>query len=713
MRKVFDYLTLKSGHEIESKDFWEKFSSSKEDKSKKKKHKNDHDRDFRKKEDILRMLEILSEEKLIHLKKKTIAVVKPFKLVGKISISKRGDGFVKLKSGREMFVPADYTEGSINGDIVEVSVIGMGKRDKLEGEVKDVIRRGRTLYRLQVTEIDGNYFYGKLLDMPGEPKEGVIRKKTLLADVARSIKEGEILIVKLKDNSLVGSNIFEVSFIRYEGGSTRDKDLNRILMKYDYEQYYPDHIPLEYADDVNEKTVVDWGMRVDLRNIWTATIDGNDSKDFDDAISIEEEGDVVRFYVHIADVSYYVKQGSALDEEAYKRATSVYLVDTVIPMLPPILSEDLCSLVANKNRLAFTVEMLSDYNGRIFSAKYYKSIIKVDKRYTYDIAEEEILTNAPESRIVKLMRLANGFKKQRIINGRIDLNLKELYIKTEENGDVKEVKFRDRLNSHILIEELMLSANMKVAEFLYKKQAPVLYRIHEPMNEEKLETLNAFMKLYGLNHNIESTDYSDLQLALKKVEGKESEKIFNYFLLRSFMQAYYGSERLGHWGLGFHDYSHFTSPIRRYPDLVVHRVLDAVIHSEENPYLVEEIDVMGVHTSDEERKAADAERDLNKLKSCRYLQSSGKTKFIGIINGIKPQAVFVELEDWFGDAVISIAHFTDEYELVLPNEFSFISKKYSKTFFLGQKIDLELESVNLEEIKIYMKPIIRSTNVKK
>jgi ribonuclease R len=700
--KLYEYLVLNSGNDISLKDLLEKFSTKKSDKKKKERAEFQSN----KFQSILEFLRLLENEGLVSITKKTISISRPLHLIGKISLSKRGDGFVKLKSGSEMFVPSELTGGAISGDKVEIIPIRVGKKDRLEGEVREITSRGRNLYRMRIDEADGNYFYGKLLDMQGEIKEGALRKKSLLQDVIKGIKPEDIIIIKLKDNSYYDNNIYEVSFVKYESGSTRDKDLNRILMKYNFIQSYPDHINIEnFPEVVDQNSAPDWDNRVDLRDLWTCTIDGANSKDFDDAISIQEEGSIVKFYVHIADVSAYVKQGSPLDEEAYKRATSVYLTDTVIPMLPPILSENLCSLIADKNRLAFTVEMTGDYTGKIFSAKFYKSIIKVDKRLTYENAQEEIIANNPDSKLVKLMKLANAIKADRIKKGRVELNLKEVYINTEDNGDVIDIKWRERLDSHILIEEMMLSANVKVAEFLRKKNAPALFRIHETMDEEKLETLNSFLSLYGINHVIQSTDYEEIKIALEKLKGNPAEKIFNYFLLRSFMQAYYGGEKLGHWGLGFKDYCHFTSPIRRYPDLVVHRVLDALISSEtELPYSVSDVTQMGIQTSEEERKAADAERDIQKLKACRYIEKLGVKEFVGVISGIKPHMIFVELEGYFGEGAVSYTHFTDEYELKIPNDFSFISKKYSKTYFLGQKIDLVLEKIDYEEMKIFLQP---------
>ncbi len=702
--KLYEYLAINSGSEVNLKDLIDKFTIKKIEKKKRREPIVD------KIDSFLEFLKLLENEGLLKISKKIVTISRPFHLIGKISLSKRGDGFVKLTSGSEVFVPSEHTGGAISGDKVELLPLRIGKKDRLEGEVREIVLRGRHLYRMRVDEADGNYFYGKLLDMQGEVKEGALRKKTLLADVIKSIKPEDVIIIKLKDKAYYDNNIYEVSFVKFETGSTRDLDLNRILMKYNFIQTYPDHIHTNnFSEEVNENTISDWKERVDVRDLYTVTIDGANSKDFDDAISLSESDGVIKLYVHIADVSAYVKQGSPLDEEAYHRATSVYLTDTVVPMLPPILSEDLCSLVADKNRLAFTVEMVVDYSGHIHSAKFYKSIIKVSKRLTYEMAQEEILENNQDNFLVKLMKIANALKADRISNGRVELNLKEVYIQTKENGEVIDFKWRERLDSHILIEELMLSANVKVAEFLRKKNAPALFRIHETMDEEKLETLNSFLSLYGVNHMIKSTDYDELKMALKKIHGNPAEKIFNYFLLRSFMQAYYSGEKLGHWGLGFKDYCHFTSPIRRYPDLVVHRVLDSLLKGEsELPYSTNDIMEMGVHTSDEERKAADAERDIQKIKACRYIDKLGIKEFVGIISGIKPQMIFVELEGYFGEGAISYVHFTEEYELKLPNDFSFISKKYAKTFFLGQKIDLELEKIDYEEMKIFLKPKIKA-----
>ncbi|TGK07137.1 VacB/RNase II family 3'-5' exoribonuclease [Leptospira semungkisensis] len=700
-RKLLKFFRAKAGKVLSLQEVYSKFIAHAGQKKGYRRERWEAQEQKRSAEEILTFFE---KEGLVEIQRKNIIVCESQTLQGTISLSKKGDGFAKLTTGTEVFIPSQYTSSAIQGDLVEILPTGIGRKGKLEGEVVSIIRRGRELYRMKVIEKGFKFIIGSFLDMDGDHKEGFLPRKSLLQDLQDEISIGDIIVVTLKEDSDQERNLYEAHFVRFESDTKEDTDLMRMLMKYNYNILYPEEVKLEeLPDEVEESNVNNWGSRVDLRELKSITIDGEYSKDFDDAISFIDEGKKIRFYVHIADVSHYVRPGSDLDVEAYGRATSVYLGSRVVPMLPPELSENLCSLVAQKNRLAFTVEMEADWSGNIFHAKFYKSVIKVDERYTYTKAEKEIQQGDPKNWIFQMMKFANILRKRRLDSGRVDLNLKETKVVTDSEHNVIEIKPVDRLQAHILIEEFMLSANIKVAEFIRKKERPTLYRVHEPMDIEKLEMLNSFLRLNGVNTQLHDTSYESIRSVLRVLEGSPSERLFNISLLRSFMQAYYSGEQLGHWGLGFKDYCHFTSPIRRYPDLVCHRVLESILLSEENPYDVEDIKVMGLHTSHEERKATDAERDYYKLKACRFLEKTGLKEFTATLVGFRSAFAFVELNNPPVEAVIPAIEFTDEGELQAETDFSFYSKKYTKQYSLGETFEVELDRIDFEEIKIYVK----------
>ncbi|MCZ8154814.1 MAG: ribonuclease R [Leptospira sp.] len=708
-KRIIEYLDSKVGREVTRPELKNKFldivDKPQKTSLKKKSNFKGKDKSNRKEmeKSIDNLLFSLEKEGLLQTHKKSMLVVAPFRFIGRISISRRGDGFLRLPSKNEVFIPGPLTNTAISGDRVEVLPLGIGRKDRFEGEVAKIIKRGRQLYRMKVKEKTSKYIFGRFLDMLGDDKEGVIHTKSLLKDTIDNIKVDDILIVNLKEGSRPDDNLYEVSFNRFESDTKEDPDLMRILMKYDYTIQHPDQIKIDFSEEVSAKTVKDWNQRTDLRDLYAVTIDGETAKDFDDAISFTDEGSRLRIWVHIADVSHYVIQNSDLDEEAYSRATSVYLANRVVPMLPPILSENLCSLVSNVDRLAFTVEMEASKEGEIYNAKFYKSVINVNKRYTYEMAEDEILAADPKNWIYQISRFTENLRKRRIKEGRVDLNLKEATISFNKEKKASGIEIRERLISHMLIEELMLSANMKVDEYLRKKDSPTLHRIHEPMDEDKLEMLNQFLQLNGHNISIKDISYPEIMNAVSAIESSPIAKIFNYLLLRSFMQAYYGGESIGHWGLGFKDYCHFTSPIRRYPDLVVHRVLHATLLEEKKPYDKGAISMMGVHCSEEERRASDAERDIMKIKSFRYLESTGVTEFKGFIVGIRPSQIFIELADSNLEGVLDKSEFTDEFEVMIKSDFSFYSKKYTKNFFIGDEVSVSLDRIDYEEIKVYLK----------
>lgn len=639
---------------------------------------------------------------------------KPFTAIGRVSLNQKGFAFVQVRGAareaREIFVYPENALSALSGDTVEVCLTDRS-RERFEGKVLRIVKRSRTYYRMRILP-GGNQksIPGLILDNPGR-LTALLDTGPIPTDTRARLKEDQVVIVSLsgKQTFFKGAHFHEARFHRFEQDTDMNVDFVRVLYKYNLDPIYPENLIPKLPDRLREKDVSDLAARVELKKLYTVTIDGADAKDFDDALSLEKISNKVwKLYVHIADVSYYVKPDSPLDNEAARRGTSVYLSGRVVPMLPPVLSENLCSLVAGQPRLAFTAEMeVSPKDGKIFRSRFYKSIIQVDKRLTYDLAEAE-LDKGKNTFLNDLWHLAQIQKKRRIKEGRIDLNLSEPKFQTDREGDITAVSFADRQKSTMLIEECMLSANTSVSEFLRKKNADVLYRVHPPMDESKLETLNVFFQLYNIKHELKDASPPELQKALAEVKnhprGESLERIFNLLLLRSFMQATYTGEPGGHWGLGFRDYCHFTSPIRRYPDLVVHRVLQNCLEKSKPLYTPEEIAELGASTSDSERKAMEAERDAIKLKMIRYVESLEERRFRGFITGFRPHRVFLELEGLGVEGVVLAAELTNDPELILPDAFSAYIKKLSRPAFLGEEWDLVIDRIDVEDMVLYCKP---------
>jgi len=663
---------------------------------------------------LLAELELLG---LVELSGRNIIIRSPFLLRAKISLNPKGLAFATVRgadpAARDLFILPSETKGALTGDEVFVRITGK-KRDRFEAIVVSIAKRSRTLYRMKLlSTFKKNGIPGVILDTPGTIS-ACITGERIPGDILKRLKPDTTAIVKLTGRRIVhlGSHYFEAQFVKFESDLESDRDFDRILMKYNIDPIYPANIRLPKQTEIsNEEAAqeIRSKKRIDLRDLYTVTIDGDDSKDFDDAISLVTEKKKWKLYVHIADVSHYVKQNTDLDTEATRRATSVYLANRVVPMLPPVLSENLCSLVAGKNRFAFTAEMTVDpKSGKITDSTFYKSVILVDRRLTYNIAEKEIdeAINSKETTFLsQLWDLSQKQKAMRIKNGRIDLNLKEPKLSISTEGDVTAIDIRERLKSSMLIEECMLSANTCVAAFLRKKKAITLYRVHEEMDPTKVETLNNFFKIYNIPLELKNNRPDSIKKALAIVQKEPGvERIFNMILLRTFMQANYRRLPQGHWGLAFKDYCHFTSPIRRYPDLVIHRTLDAILSKKERPYKDDEMDELGIHTSEQERKAMEAERDITKLKILRHIQKKGEREFTGYITGFRPDRVFFELDDYPVEAIVTFNHLTNDSELILPDKFSAYIKKFSRPAFLGEKWKLVLDRIDAEEIRLYCKP---------
>ncbi|MBU41634.1 MAG: ribonuclease R [Spirochaetaceae bacterium] len=718
--RILDFLKKRPGQKINLKQLLKELNSAAEKNKKQKsrdkgKRKSHRTTGMHFEEDpaiVLADLELLG---LLRKAGSSYIVKKPFGLEAKISFSPSGLYFGMPygaePEARDLFIPPALSGHALPGDRVKLNLLDR-KRARFEAEVTQVVHRDRKFYRMKIlSKPVKDIVPGVLLDTQGQPG-ACFPVRGIANDTKVRFKPDRVVVVELSGKSVKHQNayFFDARFVRFEDDTDFDIDFQRILLKYDLDPVYPElPVPME-GQELEPSTVGDWNQRKDLRDLYTITIDGADSKDFDDALSLEApkgRGKPYKLYVHIADVSHFVEKGSPLDEEAQARATSYYLANRVVPMLPPSLSEELCSLVAGKNRLAFTAAMEIDPSrGTILKSEFFTSIIKVDRRYTYTQAEE-LLEGKKDPILPDLWKLTEHQRKQRMKSGRIDLTIPEPKFVFGEDDQVTEIQMKPRLRSSMLIEECMLSANIAVASFLRKKKANTLYRVHEPMNEEKLETLNAFFDIYKIPYKLKTTDQKDVQKALQAVDkkGPLESRIFNMLLLRSFMQAAYRPEPAGHWGLGFDDYAHFTSPIRRYPDLVVHRSLKAALKRKKQPYSEEEVELMGTHTSDQERRAMDAERDVWKLKLVRYIESTGKEDFTGFLTGFRPDRVFLEIEECPVEGIVEARHLTNDTELVLPDPFSVYIKKLSRPAFLGERWHLKLERVDIEQLRLLFVPV--------
>ncbi|MCX7679127.1 MAG: VacB/RNase II family 3'-5' exoribonuclease [Spirochaetes bacterium] len=476
-------------------------------------------------------------------------------------------------------------------------------------------------------------------------------------------------------------------------------DAQRIIVKHGLPEKHRRYRELAKIDEIIERELPG---RKDYRNLFTITIDGATAKDFDDALSLEEEGNLLRLYVHIADVSSFVKKGSALDKEALLRGNSYYIGDRVVPMLPEILSNEYCSLKEGVDRLTLSAELLFDKDGTILHSSFHRGIINVNKRLTYDEADE-IITRKEKSELKALLTKLDSFtrilKEKRMAHGRIDLNIpnEELVYR---HGEISDILFGKRLISHRIIEESMLSANQAASKLLREAGIPTLYRIHEAISEEKLFALVNFFKTLGLKFNTKVSVGTALQQIIDASSGKEYEHVVNLIILRSFMQAYYGTNPIGHFGLGFRDYTHFTSPIRRYSDLVVHRCIKALLNGEKPPYGSNKLDEIGEKTSMAERIQMKAERDYLKLKSCRLLFEKKGEIFDVIITGVSRVGLSVSLIDKPIEGLVPLWTLTDDHYLVNEDEFTVVGKRLGRRFRIGDKVRARLSAVDLNTLHI-------------
>jgi ribonuclease R len=580
-------------------------------------------------------------------------------LEGKIEFNKRGAGYLLMGDEPDIHIPPGMTWPALNGDIVQVELVSTKRKDKPEGKVVKIVKRAREEYVGVVQVSDGFGFF--VPDDTRSHTDFFIPK-----DKLRGVKNNYKALVKLSDwPKLAKTPNAEVVKILGKAGEN-NTEIHAILLEFGLNPEFPKAVNDEVQSIPTLISEEEIAKRKDFRKTLTITIDPADAKDFDDAISFKKlDENHFEIGVHIADVSHFVTEGSYVDQEAYARATSVYLVDRVVPMLPEKLSNELCSLRPNEDSLCFSVVFEMDKTGKILKEWFGKTVIHSHKRFSYEEAQEILETGVGEysEELKTLNEVAKSLKVERFKAGAISFETEEVKFKLDANGKPLEVYKKTRKDAHKLIEEFMLMANKRVATLVNTKYKPyaIPYRLHEPPVPSKMMEFAAIASRFGYQINTESQEsyIKSLNDMSAEIEGTMASTILQPLAVRSMEKAFYTSKKSGHFGLGFDYYSHFTSPIRRYPDLITHRFLFKMLNKE-NPIDQSSLEAACKWSSDREQKAVEAERASIKYKQTEYItQFLGQT-FEGIITGITEWGIYVEIIENKCEGMIRLKDMTDD-----------------------------------------------------
>ncbi len=628
-------------------------------------------------------------------------------VVGRLVSGRNGYGFVVPEDKSEdVYIKGENMMNAFHGDKVVVRILRTRRGPAREGSIIKILKRAKQ-------SLVGTYHKGKFFDYV-EPDDRKITKDIYIApDNSKGASNGQKVVVSLLDwvdvNMGHEGKIVEVLGYPDEPGM----DILSLIKEFGLPLSFPEEVEQELGDLPEKVEKKELQRRLDLRNKNCFTIDPVDAKDHDDAVSLEiEPNGNYLLGVHIADVSYYMKEDSDLDREALKRGTSVYLVDRVIPMLPEKLSNNVCSLKPNRIRLTFSVILELTPQGERLGYEIKESVIKSKAKLNYDEVQK-LFDSGYVSRSIKglendllaMRNLSRKLLEKRLAKGSLDFDLPEAHVVLGKDGRVQDILEVARLESHRLIEEFMLLANRTVAEHVSRLAVPFLYRIHEEPDQDRMEAFSDFVATLGYSFKVSGKIRpKKIQRFLKSLEGKPEESLINEILLRSLKKAYYGPENIGHFGLAFSHYTHFTSPIRRYPDLLVHRLLKEL---QEGKYtfkrqskLVRRLPKIGEITSERERLADEAERESIKIKQIEFMQDKLGEEYDGLICGVVPFGFFVRLDNLLAEGLVRVSSLDDDYYLFDERGKRWVGRRNKRIYKLGDRVRVQVVRVDKDQKQI-------------
>ena len=625
-------------------------------------------------------------------------------LIGTVYMTASGTAFIIPEDGSEdIFVSATNLKNAFSGDIVKILYYAKRRSSRPEGEVIEIIKRKRN-FLVGILEVTENYAF-----LIADTKM-VHRNIYIPLDKTKSAKNGQKVVVKIsnwdeKSKKLSGEVVDILGNI-----GDNNVEMHAILAEFNLPYSYPEIVNAEAEKIPDKIPQEEIQKRKDFRNVPTFTIDPADAKDFDDALSIRKlNNGMWEVGIHIADVTYYVEPDTIIDKEGYNRATSVYLVDRVVPMLPERLSNFLCSLRPKEDKLCFSAVFMMNDEATIKDKWFGRTIINSDRRFCYEEAQKILDTGEGDlaQELQQLNDLAKKLREKRYKTGSIDFDRIEVKFDLDENGKPMSVFFKESTDSNKLIEEFMLLANKKVAELIGKceleksrKPQPktFIYRIHDQPNPDKFDAFSKFVRKFGLDASPKRKENisQSINRVLETVKGRSEQNIVETLAIRTMAKAVYSTHNIGHYGLAFKHYTHFTSPIRRYPDMLVHRLLQRYL-DEGKSVSVEKYEQKCEHSSDMEQRAADAERASIKYKQVEFLKDNIGEVFNGVISGLTDKGIYVELEQNKCEGMILIRELTDDFYAFDQENYILRGRKTKKKYQLGDAIKIRITRANLEK----------------